>query len=107
MQAARLRCCTWGSGSSRSRSSPGSSSFVGGKLLQAAGTLLFVLVLNFFLFRILPGDPERTFIRLQRISPSQIEEVKREFGLDRPLWVQFFDYLVDTARGELGVSYVF
>jgi peptide/nickel transport system permease protein len=68
---------------------------------------VFVLVLNFFLFRILPGDPERTFIRLQRISPSQIEEVKREFGLDRPLWVQFFDYLGDTARGELGISYVF
>ena len=66
-----------------------------------------MLVLNFFLFRILPGDPERTFIRLQRISPSQVEEIKREFGLDRPLWVQFFDYLVDTARGELGVSYVF
>jgi peptide/nickel transport system permease protein len=68
---------------------------------------LFVLVLNFFLFRILPGDPERTFIRLQRISPSQIEAVKEEFGLDRPLWIQFFDYLGDTARGELGISYVF
>ncbi len=76
-------------------------------MLQAAGTLVFVLVLNFFLFRILPGDPERTFIRLQRISPSQIDEVKREFGLDRPLWVQFFDYLGDTARGEFGISYVF
>jgi peptide/nickel transport system permease protein len=71
------------------------------------GTLLFVLVLNFFLFRILPGDPERTLTRLQRASPSTIEEVKRELGLDRPLTVQFFDYLGDTARGELGISYVF
>jgi peptide/nickel transport system permease protein len=66
-----------------------------------------VLVLNFFLFRILPGDPERTLTRLQRVSPSTIDEVKREFGLDRPLTVQFFDYLGDTARGELGISYVF
>jgi peptide/nickel transport system permease protein len=66
-----------------------------------------VLVLNFFLFRILPGDPERTLTRLQRASPSTIDEVKRELGLDRPLAVQFFDYLGDTARGELGISYVF
>jgi peptide/nickel transport system permease protein len=66
-----------------------------------------VLVLNFFLFRILPGDPERTLTRLQRVSPSTIEEVKEELGLDRPLSTQFFDYLGDTARGELGISYVF
>jgi peptide/nickel transport system permease protein len=66
-----------------------------------------VLVLNFFLFRILPGDPERTLTRLQRVSPSTIDDVKKEFGLDRPLTVQFFDYLGDTARGELGISYVF
>ena len=89
-----------GQGLSRAR-------YVGGKLLQAVGTLLFVLVLNFFLFRILPGDPERTLTRLQRVSPSTIDEVKKEFGLDRPLAVQFFDYLGDTARGELGISYVF
>jgi peptide/nickel transport system permease protein len=76
-------------------------------LVGAVGTLLFVLVLNFFLFRILPGDPERTLTRLQRVSPSTIDEVKRELGLDRPLTVQFFDYLGDTARGELGISYVF
>jgi len=66
-----------------------------------------VLVLNFFLFRILPGDPARTLTRLQRSSPSTIKAVKQELGLDRPLVVQFFDYLGDTARGELGISYVF
>jgi peptide/nickel transport system permease protein len=76
-------------------------------VLAAVGTLLFVLVLNFFLFRILPGDPERTLTRLQRASPSTIDDLKRELGLDRPLMVQFFDYLGDTARGELGISYVF
>ena len=75
--------------------------------MGAVGTLFFVLVLNFFLFRILPGDPARTLTRLQRSSPSTIEAVKKELGLDRPLPVQFFDYLGDTARGELGISYVF
>ena len=66
-----------------------------------------MLVLNFFLFRILPGDPARTLTRLQRSSPSTIEAVRKELGLDRPLPVQFVDYLGDTARGELGISYVF
>lgn len=75
--------------------------------MGAVGTLFFVLVLNFILFRILPGDPARTLTRLQRSSPSTIEAVKKELGLDRPLPVQFFDYLGDTARGELGISYVF
>ena len=89
-----------GQGLSRAR-------YVAGKLIGAVGTLFFVLVLNFFLFRILPGDPERTLTRLQRASPSTIDEVKKELGLDRPLPVQFFDYLGDTARGELGISYVF
>ena len=41
------------------------------------------------------------------MSPSTIDEVKKEFGLDRPLTVQFSDYLGDTARGEFGISYVF
>jgi peptide/nickel transport system permease protein len=81
--------------------------YIAGKLIGAVGTLFFVLVLNFFLFRILPGDPARTLTRLQRSSPSTIEAVKKELGLDRPLPVQFVDYLGDTARGELGISYVF
>jgi peptide/nickel transport system permease protein len=71
------------------------------------GTIAFVLVLNFFLFRILPGDPARVLTRLSRASPSVIEDVQREFGLDRPLVAQFVDYVGDTARGELGVSYRF
>jgi peptide/nickel transport system permease protein len=78
-----------------------------GKLVGAIGTLFFVLVLNFFLFRILPGDPARTLTRLQRVSPSTVDALKKQLGLDRPLYVQFFDYLGDTARGQLGISYVF
>jgi peptide/nickel transport system permease protein len=64
-----------------------------------------VLVLNFFLFRILPGDPERILTRLSRVSPSVIEDVRNELGLDRPLATQFVDYVGDTFQGELGVSY--
>jgi len=55
----------------------------------------------------MPGDPARIFTRLSRVSPSVIEDVRREFGLDRPLFVQFFDYIGDTLSGSLGISYQF
>jgi peptide/nickel transport system permease protein len=64
-----------------------------------------VLVLNFFLFRILPGDPARVLTRISRASPTVIKELRAEFGLDRPLPAQFVDYVGDTMRGEFGVSY--
>lgn len=64
-----------------------------------------MLVLNFFLFRILPGDPARILTRLSRASPSQIEAVRKELGLNRPLGAQFVDYVGDTLQGELGLSY--
>ena len=71
------------------------------------GTLAFVLVLNFFLFRILPGDPARIFTRLSRVSPSTIEQVRHELGLDQPMLQQFVTYLGSTLRGNLGISYHF
>jgi peptide/nickel transport system permease protein len=63
-----------------------------------------VLVLNFFLFRIMPGDPARILTRLSRASPTVIENLREELGLDRPMIVQFFDYIGDTLTGELGIS---
>ena len=81
--------------------------YLAGKVVQAGGTLVFVLALNFLLFRILPGDPARILTRLSRVSPSVIDEVRQEFGLDRSLVVQFVDYVGDTLSGSLGVSYEF
>jgi peptide/nickel transport system permease protein len=63
-----------------------------------------VLVLNFFLFRIMPGDPARILTRLSRASPTVIENLREELGLDRPMIVQFFDYIGDTLTGQLGIS---
>jgi len=95
------------------------------KLLAAAGTVLFVLVLNFFLFRVLPGDPARAGVADPRMTEEAVELVRVRFGLDRPvingieslhplrfgaLWTnpldtQFVRYLTNLLRGELGFSY--
>jgi peptide/nickel transport system permease protein len=52
----------------------------------------------------MPGDPARILTRLSRSSPTVIEDVRQELGLDRPVPTQFVDYIGDTLTGELGVS---
>ena len=79
--------------------------YAGRKILGAAGTLLFVLLFNFVLFRVMPGSPVDTIARNQRLSPDEIDALIADFGLDRSLPVQVPGYLWDTVRGNLGVSY--
>ncbi|MEX0832844.1 MAG: ABC transporter permease [Actinomycetota bacterium] len=75
------------------------------KVFAALVTLVFVLVLNFFLFRILPGDPVRTLARNQKLSAEQTEQLRAELGLDKPLPQQFLIYMRETVTGNLGISF--
>ncbi len=74
---------------------------VGGSLL----TLAFVVVFNFFLFRVLPGDPAKTFTRNTPSSRERLAEIRRQYGFDQPLWEQFRRYLVGLLHGDLDRSY--
>lgn len=76
------------------------------KLGWALVTLFFVLCFNFFLFRIMPGDPAGLLARSQRLTESEIAEQRALFGLDEPLFVQFGTYLEETVTGNLGTSYL-
>ncbi len=70
-------------------------------------TVLIVLVINFVLFRILPGDPVRAVIgRNVRMSPQVQQALRVQFGLDKPVFPdQFLDTLGQWAQGNLGVSW--
>jgi peptide/nickel transport system permease protein len=74
-----------------------------GKVAAALLTLAFVIVFNFFLFRLV-GDPTTQLARLPQASPQEIEQLKADYGLDKPLLGQFADYVGDTLRLDLGVS---
>ncbi len=78
--------------------------YVGGKILGAIGSLFFVLVVNFFLFRVLPGDPAKTLSRGHFRTPAQLAAFRHEYGLDQPLGQQFVTYLENTFTGHLGIS---
>lgn len=75
------------------------------KVLQAIFTLAFVLVFNFFLFRVIGGDPARTLLRNKLVSPEVVANLREDLGLDKPLVQQFGLYVQDTLTGNLGLSY--
>jgi peptide/nickel transport system permease protein len=80
---------------------------IGGKLIGAVLSLAFVLVFNFFLFRVLPGDPAKNLTRNRLIPAEQVEALRESFGLGKPLPQQFATYVRDTLSGDLGISYKF
>ena len=78
--------------------------YVAAKVLGAFGSLCFILVVNFFLFRVLPGDPARTLGRARFRSAEQMASFRHEYGLDQSLGHQFLTYLGNTFTGHLGIS---
>jgi peptide/nickel transport system permease protein len=78
--------------------------YLGSKLLGAFGSLCFVLVVNFFLFRVLPGDPARTLGRGRFRTAKQLADFRHTYGLDQPIPHQFVTYIGNTFTGHLGVS---
>ncbi|MGV9316878.1 ABC transporter permease [Streptomyces sp. NPDC003691] len=81
--------------------------YLAGKLGGAAVSLLAVLVTGFFLFRIVPGDPVKAMTHGAPTSAEQLAALRRQFGLDQPLWRQFTEYCTSALTGDLGTSYQF
>lgn len=68
-------------------------------------TILVVITFNFFLFRIMPGDPIRILVRNPKMSEAALEQVRHQFGLDQPLLTQFLYYVRDLFTGNFGNSF--
>jgi peptide/nickel transport system permease protein len=77
------------------------------RLLSAGVTILLIVLLNFVLFRMMPGSPERILLgRLPNVTPEVLEGTRERWGLDKPLFPdQFISYVTSTAQGDLGFSY--
>ena len=71
--------------------------FILRRLLQAVPTLLAVVTVSFFLMRLAPGGP---FDLERPLAPAALENLRRVYGLDRPLIAQFGSYLAALARGD-------
>lgn len=69
-------------------------------------TFLGIILLTFVLIRLVPGDPVEVRVGERGISPERHAELLHEMGLDRPMYVQFFDYVGGVLKGDLGISVV-
>lgn len=77
-----------------------------GRLVQLLPVLLVVIVLNFVLVRMAPGDPTYYLIGEATVDESVYRELRARLGLDGPLHEQLLIYLGNVARGDLGYSYI-
>ncbi len=77
------------------------------KLFYAAVTIFFVLIFNYFLFRILPGDILSMLARSGKATPEMLANIRQMYGLDLPWYQQFFIYLENLFTGDLGNSFIF
>lgn len=66
-------------------------------------TVVLVSIITFGVFQVLPGDPVRTMLGTEA-DPTQIENLRSELGLDRPLHEQYLDWMKGLLTGELGDS---
>lgn len=80
------------------------------RLLDYSITLVILLILSFYLPRLLPGDPVSAIFGEEAIasmSENMIADIRNKMGLDRPLWFQFLIFLRNVFRGDLGYSYYY
>jgi peptide/nickel transport system permease protein len=77
------------------------------KLGQALLTIFIILVLNYFLFRIMPGDPVSILARNPKMTAEGLARLNEMFGLNQPWYVQFGIYIRDLATGNLGTSFIY
>lgn len=71
------------------------------RIVYAALTLFFLTLLTFIMMHALPGDP---FVGDKAINPKTMEALYAKYGLDKPIWQQFFMYVGNMLRGDLGIS---
>lgn len=77
------------------------------RLLSLIPVLVGISIITFLMLRLTPGDPAEAYLRLSQIPPTEaaVAAVRAELGLDRPLTVQYWDWLVKALSLDFGKSY--
>jgi peptide/nickel transport system permease protein len=76
-------------------------------LIQGAIVLLGLSVLVFVMTQLVPGDPILVFFGEASFTQEEYELVRAAWGLDKPIIVQYFDFLINALQGDLGTSFHF
>lgn len=74
-------------------------------LARFAATFLVATVIVFLFMRLIPGDPAQVALGTNA-SPELVAQLQHEFGTDRPLFIQYFDWVGGLLTGDFGTSYI-
>lgn len=74
--------------------------------IQFLPVLFGISIVTFVLVRLIPGDPARVLLGA-RATPTAIANIRRQYGLDEPMWLQYFYFLKNLFNGEMGKSILY
>lgn len=74
--------------------------------LQFLPVLFGISIITFVLVRLIPGDPARVLLGT-RSTPEAIANIRAQYGLDEPMWLQYFYFLQNLADGQMGKSILY
>lgn len=77
-----------------------------GRVAMSLVSLLVISILSFALMELSPGGPVARYAENPKISRADRERIAQRFGLDKPAPVRYLIWLKNTARGDLGISYM-
>jgi peptide/nickel transport system permease protein len=77
--------------------------FVVRRLLLLIPILIALSIIVFFWIRALPGGPAEALLG-ERATPEAVQQIRDQYGLDKPVYVQYWEYVKTTAQGDLGTS---
>lgn len=73
------------------------------RVLQAIPLLIIISVISFLLIKLAPGDPVQAFIT-PKMSTADIERIRQNLGLDKPIYLQYFYWIKNILQGDFGYS---
>ena len=79
------------------------------RILQMILVLIIITIIVFLMVRLLPGDPILMYLTssdLEEITQEQVDIIRHDLGLDRSLFVQYFDWIGGVITGDLGTSII-
>ena len=74
------------------------------RVLLMVPTILLTSLVVFLMLHLIPGDPASIYLGENQATPERLDQIRRQLGLDRPLYVQYADFLFRAVQGDLGRS---
>ncbi len=78
-----------------------------GRFVQTVVTIWILATLTWLMFRLLPGDPTTMLLGTGQLSADAVEQLRKEWALDDPAWIQYLRYLGNLLVGNFGLSFIF